>query len=328
MQTTNADLWTKRRDGLKILATFDLPEEYAKRYENQYHTQVSVCKDKEQLPDAVHDADILIVSWRLPAGAIASAGSLKWIHSIGAGVDGILTPDVLESKVVVTSSSGIHREPISEHVLAFMLSFVRSFHTFARQQMRKEWKRAELRELAGKTLGIIGLGEIGSEIAMKAKVFRMRVLAVKRTPGEKPTSVDELWTQDRLKDLLGNSDFVVLSLPLTPETRGFIGEPELRAMRKSAYFINISRGKIVQEAKLIQALREEWIAGAGLDVFEEEPLPANSPLWEIPNVIITPHVAGSNPQYTERAMAIFEENLKRFLKGDELLNLVDKRLGY
>lgn len=313
---------------MKILATFDLPDKYVKLYENQYHTKVSICKDRAQLPDALRDADILIVSWRLPAGSVASAGSLKWIHSIGAGVDGILTPDVLESKAVVTSSSGIHREPISEHVLAFMLSFVRCFHTFARQQMRKEWKRYELQELAGKTLGIIGLGEIGSEIAVKAKALGMRVIAVKRTPGEKPNSVDALWTQDRVKDLLGDSNFVVLSLPLTSETRGFIGEPELRAMKKSAYLINISRGKIVQEPKLIQALREGWIAGAGLDVFEEEPLPEKSELWEMPNVIVTPHVAGSNPQYTERAMTIFEENLMRFLKGEELLNLVDKRLGY
>jgi len=313
---------------LKILATFDLPEEYAKRYENQYHTKVSICKDRAQLLDALRDADILIVSWRLPAGSVASAGSLKWIHSIGAGVDGILTPDVLESKAIITSSSGIHREPISEHVLAFMLSFVRSFHIFARQQMRKEWKRYELQELAGKTLGIIGLGEIGSEIAIKAKALGMRVIAVKRTSGEKPTSVDQLWMQDRLKDLLGDSDFVVLSLPLTPETRGFIGEPELRAMKKSAYLINISRGKIVHEAKLIQAIREGWIAGAGLDVFEEEPLPEKSELWQMPNVIITPHVAGSNPQYTARAMAIFEENLQRFLNGKPLTNLVDKKLGY
>jgi phosphoglycerate dehydrogenase-like enzyme len=313
---------------LKILATFDLPEEYVKRIENHYHMQVSVCKKKAPLPDAIRDADILIVSWRLPAGSVASAHSLKWIHSIGAGVDGILTPDVLKSNVVVTSSSGIHREPISEHVLAFMLSFVRRFHTFARQQMRKEWKRYELEELAGKTLGIIGLGEIGSEIAVKAKAFGMRVIAVKRTPGQKPSYVDALWTQDRLKNLLGESDFVVLSLPLTSETRGFIGEPEMKAMKKSAYFINISRGKIVQEAKLIQALREGWIAGAGLDVFAEEPLPEKSELWEMPNVIITPHVAGSNPRYTERAMAIFEENLQRFLEGKELVNLVDKRLGY
>lgn len=313
---------------MKILATFDLPEEYAKHLESQYPTQVSVCKEKSQLAEAVRDADILIVSWRLPAGTIKSAVSLKWIHSIGAGVDGILTSDVLDSPVVVTSSSGIHREPISEHVLTFMLSFVREFHTFARQQMKKEWKRFELEELAGKTLGIIGLGEIGSEIAVKARVFGLKVIAVKRTSSEKPGFVDELWLQDKLKDLLRESDFVVLSLPLTPETRGFIGEDELRAMKKSAYFINISRGKIVQEAKLIQALREGWIAGAGLDVFEEEPLPEKSELWEMPNVIITPHVAGSNPQYTQRAMMIFEGNLKRFLKGEKLENLVDKKLGY
>lgn len=313
---------------MKILATFDLPNEYVERFETQYSVKVSVCKDKSQLAEAVRDADILIVSWRLPAGLAASAGSLKWIHSIGAGVDGILTPDVLESEIVVTSSSGIHREPISEHVLGFMLSFVRGFHTFARQQVRKEWKRFDLEELASKTLGIIGLGEIGSEIALKAKGFGMRVIAVKRNAVEKPSYVDELWRPERLMNLLEESDFVVLSLPLTPETRGFFGEPELRAMKKSAYFMNISRGKIVQEVKLTRALREGWIAGAGLDVFEEEPLPEKSELWEMPNVIITPHVAGSNPQYTERAMAIFEENLKRFLNGQELENVVDKKLGY
>ncbi len=313
---------------MKILAAFDLAEVYVKQLEESYSVSVSVCKERTRLGEAVRDADILIASWRLPEGIVSSAGSLKWIHSIGAGVDGILTSEVVESPVVVTSSSGIHREPISEHVLAFMLSFVRGFHTFAGQQMRKEWKRFELGELAGKTLGIVGLGEIGSEIAVKAKCLGMRVIAVKRTPGEKPSFVDELWLQGRLKDLLGQTDFVVLSLPLTPETRGFIGEAELKAMKKTACLINISRGKIVQEGKLIQALREGWIAGAGLDVFEEEPLPANSELWEMANVIITPHVAGSNPRYMERAMGVFESNLERFMRGEQLTNLVDKKLGY
>ncbi len=313
---------------MKVLAAFELGGEFVKRLQDHYPVTVSVCSDKSKLAEAARDSDVLITSWRLPSGVIKSANSLKWIHSIGAGVDGILTPEVLESSAIVTSSSGIHREPISEHVFAFMLSFVRGFHIFAHQQARKEWKRPELQELAGKTLGIVGLGEIGSEIAVKAKSFGMKVIAVKRTPSEKPRAVDELWLQDRLKDLLSQSDFVVLSLPLTHETRSYFGVTEFQNMKKSAYFINISRGKIVQEAKLIQALQEGWIAGAGLDVFEEEPLPMNSPLWEMPNVIITPHVAGTNPQYMERAMAIFEENLQRFLKGEPLENLVDKKLGY
>ncbi len=313
---------------MKIVAAFDLSEKHVKRIEENYPVKVVVCAEPAQLRKTIRDADIIISSWSFPPRLIEAAPSLKWIHSVGAGVDGILTSDLVRSSVLITSSSGIHREPISEHVLTYMLCFSRGFHTFMRQQVQKKWNRIGLDELAGKTVGIVGLGEIGSEIALKAKCLGMRVVAVKRTVGEKPGFVDELWSAGRLKKLLEESDFIVLSIPLTKTTAGLIGDEEFKSMKKSAYFINIGRGRLVQEEKLIQALKEGLIAGAGLDVFEKEPLPTESELWEMPNVIITPHVAGSNPYYFARAMSIFEENLKRFLKGDELVNLVDKKLGY
>jgi len=186
-----------------------------------------------------------------------------------------------------------------------------------------------IEELSGKTLGIVGLGKIGTEIAKKAKCLGMRVIATKRdVTSAASTYVDRLVPPADLNQLLAESDFAVLSLPLTKETEGMIGERQLRSMKPTGILINVSRGKLIQENKLVQALKQGWIAGAGLDTFESEPLQEISELWNFKNVIITPHIAGETPHYLERLMDIFTENLKRFIHKQPLINVVDKNLGY
>jgi phosphoglycerate dehydrogenase-like enzyme len=242
----------------------------------------------------------------------------------------------VKSQVIVTNAGGVHPTPISEHVIGLMLCFCRKLHLFIRNQTERRWERPEswvpteqVEELSGKTVGIVGLGKIGTEIAEKARCLGMRVIATKRDPSRAAsTSVDRLVHPASLDQLLAESDFVVLSLPLTKETQGMIGEAQLRSMKRTGYLINVSRGKIVQEDKLIEALRDGWIGGAGLDTFENEPLPESSELWSFRNVIITPHVAGSTPYYMERLTDIFCENLRRFLSNQPLINVVDKTLGY
>jgi phosphoglycerate dehydrogenase-like enzyme len=201
-----------------------------------------------------------------------------------------------------------------------------------RAQERHEWvshdQQEGLFELAGKTMVLVGVGAIGVRTAEVAAPFGMRVLGVRRDPTADAPGVEAMFGPDQLLDLLPQADFLVLTIPLTHETQGMIGEPELRAMKPTAYLINIGRGGTVQETVLIRALREGWIAGAGLDVFESEPLPQDSPLWEMENVIITAHYAGLTPYYNQRAMAIFLDNLRRYQAGEPMRNVVDKRLGY
>jgi phosphoglycerate dehydrogenase-like enzyme len=177
-------------------------------------------------------------------------------------------------------------------------------------------------------MGLIGLGAVGEKTAQKAKGLNMRVLGVRRHPGRSTPWIDRVYEPENLMEMLPQADWVVITAPLTPETKGMIGERELRALKKSACIINISRGPVIQEQALIQALREGWIAGAGLDVFEEEPLPDSSLLWDMENVIITGHYAGGTPHFLDRLMEIFLENLRRYQTGEPLFNVVDKRLGY
>lgn len=270
----------------------------------------------------------VMVGWKIPREAIQRATGLRWIHSTAAGVDEILYPEVYEREFVITASNGIHL-PLIEHVFAFILAFERRLHIAMRQQLQRRWERTRTLggEVAGKTLGILGLGTIGREIARKAQAFDLRVIGTKRTPAPIP-GVENVLAPEGLPEVLSQSDIVVVALPLTAHTRGLMGEREFRMMKPTALFINIGRGPIVQEAALVRALREGWIAGAGLDVFEREPLPADNALYDFENVMITPHVSGASPRYMDRAVPLFCDNLKRYLRGEPLLNVVDKERGY
>lgn len=258
-----------------------------------------------------------------------AAPHLEWIHALSAGVEMLLFPEIQTSDTILTNAKGIHGIPVSEHVLAMMLAFSRGLTVGFRQQDARHWKRIPASELYEHTLAIVGLGSIGREIAKKAKALGMTVLASKQ---EVTTElfVDKLYPpdDDSLLEMLSKADYVVIALPLTENTKNRIKLHHFSAMKPSAYFFNIARGAIVNEPDLITALQQNLIAGAGLDVFACEPLPESSPLWSMPNVIITPHVAALSPAYLDRAIKLFADNLTRFIQGRDMLNVVDKAKGY
>ncbi len=290
-----------------------------------------VTRDRDEVEGVLDEIEI--AAGGFPRDLFPRARNLRWFQQWGAGADWLLRqPEAVELDFVLTNASGVHTIPISEHILAFLLAFGRGFHRAMRAQVRREWfsykQQRAIFELVGKTMLLVGVGAIGGRTAELATALGMRVLGVRRDPTASVPGVEAMFDPDQLLDLLPEADFVVLTVPLTHETQGMIGERELRAMKPAAYMINIGRGGIVREDVLIRALREGWIAGAGLDVFETEPLPEDSPLWEMENVIITAHYAGATPCYTERAMGIFLDNLQRYRSGEPLRNVVDKRIGY
>lgn len=289
--------------------------------------RVAAVTDRPKGIELAPQAEVM-VGWNVPREAVQRAPKLRWIHSTAAGVDQLLYPEILEREIVITSSSGIH-QPLVEHVFAMLLGLTRRLHVAIRNQAQRRWERSQAvgDEIRGKTMGVLGLGHIGAEIAEKAQVFSMRVIGTKRTPAA-VAGVDSVYSPEGLAEVLRESDAVVVALPLTTETRGLIGERELRTMKPTAILINIGRGPIVQERALIRALQERWIGGAGLDVFEREPLPADSPLWGMEHVIVTPHVSGTSPGYMDAAVPLLCDNLRRYLDGTPMLNLVDKTRGY
>ncbi len=282
-----------------------------------------------ELDSLLREAEV-IYGLRLPENILERAPRLKWVQTSSAGVDTLVDIKLWHSDVILTTTRGIHVIPIREHVLGMMLMFARHAPVYFANKQRKVWKQDLPDQLCGKTLGVVGLGKGGEGIARAARAFDMRVVVTRRrvTEQEIPAVVDTLYPSDKLLEMLGESDFVVVTVALTKETRKLIGEKELRAMKPTAYIINIARGPVIDEAALTKALKEKWIAGAGLDVFEKEPLPQDSELWTLPNVIITPHVAGLMPDYNARAMEVFCENLRRYLAGQPLINVIDRTRGY
>jgi len=255
---------------------------------------------------------------------------LAWVQQPGAGADWLMhAPAFRDSAILLTNASGVHAIPIAEHVLALMFALSRRIHRFVRAQRDHEWRpRGRLGELDGATIGIVGLGSIGAKTAEKARGLNMRVLGLRRDPSRPCPHVERLFGPDQLHAMLPEVDWLVLAAALTPETTHLMGEREFAAMKERAYLINVGRGALVDEPALIRALRDGQIGGAGLDVFEREPLPADSPLWDMGNVVLTPHFAGATPHYAQRVTDIFVENLRRFQAGEPLVNQVDKRLAY
>jgi phosphoglycerate dehydrogenase-like enzyme len=292
---------------------------------------VLVTRDRDEIEAALDEIEIAAGSF--PRDLLPRAHNLGWFQQWGAGADWLLRyPEAVDLDFHLTNASGVHPIPISEHILAFLLTFSRGFHRAIRAQVRSEWIDQEewggLFELAGKTMLLVGVGAIGERTAQVAQALGMRVLGVRRDPTLGAPGVEAMFGPDDLLELLPEADFVVLTVPLTHETRGMIGERELRAMKPDATIVNIGRGGTIQEQALVRALQEGWIAGAGLDVFETEPLPDESPLWGMDNVVITSHYAGLTPHYHERALDIFLDNLRRYRAGERLHNVVDKELGY
>jgi D-2-hydroxyacid dehydrogenase (NADP+) len=286
--------------------------------------------EKEKLDLLLAEAEVLYgYIHHFPRDLSKRAPALKWIQSMTAGIDR-LPEEIMNSPIHVTNTSGIHGTSIGEVVMEMMLMFIKDAPTCFQMKRNREWKRYKQRLLRDQTAGIIGLGMIGREIARLCKAFDMKVIGICRSGGpESPfPEVDHVYVREQLPELLSESDFVILALPLTKETRGMIGEKELRGMKPGAYLINVARGAIVDEGALICALEERWIAGAGLDVFIKEPLPPESRFYELPNVIFSPHISGDMPDYEWRATDIFCENLGRYLRGEPFLHQVDKDKGY
>ena len=283
---------------------------------------------------------------KLTPELLAAAKRLRWVQSPTASLEHYLFPELIEHPLVLTNMRGLYSDVIAEHVLGMMLCFTRNLHTYIRQQMAGQWapvggERERVtfatgpgvmtaidrghQNLGDLVTGIVGLGHIGREIARRMASFGMRVLAIDPIETALGEGVSELWSLDRLDDLLAASDFVIIAAPHTPQTEQMFRRPQFQVMKTSGVLINIGRGAIVHLDDLVVALAAGEIAGAGLDVFEVEPLPAEHPLWKFPNVILTPHVAGQSPRIAQRHLGLLLENIRRFVNGAELVNVVDKR---
>jgi phosphoglycerate dehydrogenase-like enzyme len=259
---------------------------------------------------------------------IAATPKLRWFHTPAAGVDRLVEiPDFRERGIALTNNSGSYDIQIAEHVLAFVLAGAKRFHLYRDQQGKREWRDLEHDELREQTLVVFGAGSIGGEVARLASAIGMRVIAVRRRPGAVP-GAQNVVTPDALGDVAAEADYLVVAAPLTPATRGAISRDVIGRMKKTAWIVNIARGPIIDEAALADALRDGRLGGAGLDTFAEEPLPAESPLWSLPNVVVTPHASNSSPRVRQRTLALFAENVRRFKAGEPLLNRVDLEAGY
>lgn len=259
---------------------------------------------------------------------LSDAPALRWVHTISAGVDGLINDQLREREITLTNAAGAYAIPIAEWVLHALLMIVKRGPQMVLAQQERRWHDAiDSDELTGKTLTILGAGGIGREIARRAAAFDMRVWAVNRS-GRAVPHVERVVSGDGWRDLLPETDMLVLAAPLTAATRGLVGARELALLPRHAWLINIARGSIVDEPALIEALRGGTLAGAALDTFASEPLPPDSPLWTLPNVIVSPHHSGSSPRSEERALDLFIDNLQRFVSGAELRNVVDLEAGY
>ena len=279
-------------------------------------------------------ADVAFMAELRPAH-FSAARQLRWIHSSAAGVGNMLFPELVQSEVVLTNSSGVSADPIAEHVLGLTLALFRKFPVAFRSQASRHWAQNDmvapppLRHVQGAHVLIIGLGSIGAACAWRFAALGAEVTAIRRRLDRPtPPGVSHVATAEDLHQLLPQADVVVISAAQTGATRGLIGERELSLMHTNAILINVSRGKLVDEGALISALQAGTIGGAGLDVFEHEPLAAGSPLWTLPNVIITPHMSGFRPDHWDAVTTLFAENLQRFEHGEPLRNVVDKSAGY
>lgn len=268
-----------------------------------------------------------VVAGNITPAHLARATQLRWVHTWAAGPNRMVFPEMVASTVTVTCSRGNGAVPLAEHAIMLMLMLNREAVRWVRAQDERRWDRYPHGELNGLTCGIIGLGHSGVDLAQKAKAFHMNVLGVRRHP--RPTDyVDDVYGPAELQAVLRRSDFVVVTAPYTRETHGMLGEAEFRAMKPTAFYINYSRGGIADDDALLAALREGWIAGAGIDAHGEEPLPPDSPFWSAPHTIITPHNGAWTPQSRQRGVDIFVDNLRRFIAGEPLANVVDKQAGY
>ncbi len=316
----------------KFVVGWPMPEQQVDRFRADFPEINFVRTDSEELGSALVDADA-VISWRLTPAELDSAPKLKWLQTVGAGIDDVVSPELIERGIIVTNNSGVHASNIAEHVLALMLAFARRLPLQIRGQIVHEWRddlgRQGVFELGGQMLLIAGVGDIGSALASRAKALGMKTVGIRRrTTLSAPEGFDEVYGVEQLTKQLPSADHVVSTLPLTNKTRGLFNEPTLQAMKQGSYIYNIGRGPVIDSQSLIAHLQNGHLAGAGLDVTDPEPLPTDSPLWDMENVIITSHTSGATPNYMERATGILHENIRRFIADEPMLNVVDLAEGY
>lgn len=320
---------------MKILFSFDLKDKYLESIQDTFdNIEFKKSEDMDVLTKEIKDTDVLVAMLmrKFDTDLIKMGDNLKWIQSWSAGVDKFLEDNsfkyLKENEITLTSVKGIHKDSMSEQVIGYLISFSRRLPELMELKKEKVWDRLKVDYLKDKTLSIFGLGAVGKEVAQKAQAFKMNVIGVKRNTNVEIPGVQEIYSPDQAEKVLNKSDYVVVTMPLTEETRGYFDYDKFAAMRETAYFINVARGEIVKEEEMIKALNEDLIAGAALDVFAEEPLPKESPLYEMDNVILTPHTSGLFPDYNKEAVQIFKNNLRLFLEDKELMNVIDPKRQY
>lgn len=279
-------------------------------------------------------ADVFI-GWLLKEKELAAAKRLRWIHSPAAGVHQLMYPEMIQSDVVITNAREVHGPVVAEHAICLVLALAKRLPQAMQYQAKREWAQQKLwderprpREIAGATVAVVGMGSIGREFTARARALGMKVLAVREDPRKGPAGADAVYGSAQLDEVLPLADYVLLCAPVTPATTGMMNHARLERMKPDAYLLNVSRGPLIDETALLQALQQRAIAGAALDVFVEEPLPQESPLWALDNLLITPHTAAVTERLWERHYELIAENLRRFLDGRPLLHEVNKKGGY
>lgn len=285
---------------------------------------------QEHIATEIMRADIFCGHAKVPVpwGDVVKQGRLKWIQSSAAGLDHCLVPEVIESDILVSSASGLFADQVAEQTLTLLLSLLRRQPDFFRSQQSRRFERLPTDDLHGKTVGIVGFGGNGRRLAEVLSTFKVRIIATDVFPVAKPHYVDQLWADHELDHLLEESDIVILCIPLNEQTDRLIDGTKLSKMKRGSYLVNVARGQVVVESDLVQALQSGHLAGAGLDVTEIEPLPKESALWEMPNVIITPHIGAQAADRVTVTTTFFCDNLRRYRAGEPIWNRVDKHLGF
>jgi len=328
--------------GMKLLIfvhhPFDLwnaPDWFGKRLQRDF-PQVNVVHlpDYKHVDQEIKDAEIAI-TWSVRPAQIAAAKQLRWIHSPAAAVHQLIFPELVNSDIVLTNAREVHGPVVAEHVIALIFALAKKIPDAVRLQEKREWGQQimwdelpRVREVAGATVGLVGLGSIGRAVAKSAKALGMRVVAVREHLEKGSEGADAVFGPAQMNEVFRQADYIVLAAPVTASTKAIASAERLALMKLDACLINVGRGPLVDEAALAAALREKKIGGAALDVFPKEPLAADSPLWDVPNLLITPHTAALTDKLWERHYALFSENLRRYLSGQALLAVVDKRKGY
>lgn len=314
---------------------WQMPSWFAERLRRDFaQLEVVHLSNYDHVLEEIADADIAI-SWSLRGEQIKAAKKLRWIHSTAAAVHQLMTPELRATDIVVTNARDVHGPVVAEHAIALAFALAKRLPQAVRYQQQKHWAQHELwdarprpRELNGATMTIVGLGAIGTPLARLAKSLGMRVIGVREHPQRGSEVADAVYGFENLDDALSAGDFIVLAAPVTPKTRHLMNAERLARLKSDAYLINVGRGVLIDEAALVDALRAKSFGGAALDVATDEPLPPESPLWEMENVLITPHIAGLTEKMWERHYEHYTTNLRRFLTGEALLWVVDKEKGY